>query len=382
VRERFVTVALVIIVAAAAVFAFYVSTESLARPGETPAPTFTFAARPSPTFVPISTLAPDALRVFSVGALPADLRYVLVGDAGDERLLLLDLGGKRVVLAAHFEGNASFETNRIVEMATVAAGDTLVIDVRSDGASSRLYVIKPMTGAARSFTIPKSEQPRLSPDASTVAVSRNSPDPEQNGLWLMSTSDGTGRRLLADGGRKATRAVQWSADGKRLSALVDIGAGRTELAVLDTSGGATPLLGRATDARWRGTDLLFWDFTAPGPVRQYDAAKGLAAPPAYAPASAVVVDRAELRPRLPELAVREHTSSSLPRILVYDGSTGTFSVKVADAQWVLGFWWSADATRLYTWTFDNGTTTVRDVLSDELFVTFCFRATIEPPCHQ
>ena len=381
-RERLVTVAIVALVIVAGVIGYDLSARSLALPGETPAPTFTFRARPSPTFVPVSTLAPDALRVFSVGGLPSDFRYVTVGDPGDERVLLLDLAGKRVLTVAHFEGNGSFESGRIVETATVAAGDTVVVLVHSDGATARLYVIKPTTGSVRSITMPKSEQPRLSPDASTLAVSRNSTDPEQNGLWLMRTSDGAGRRLLADAGRKATRVVQWSADGTRLSALVDIGAGHTELAVLDTSGGSTPPLGRATDARWRGTDLLFWDFTAPGPVLQYDAANSVAAPPAYAPPRGVTVERAELRPRPPELAVREHTSSTLPRILVYDGSTGVSSVKVADAQWVLAFWWSADATRLYVWLYDNGTTTVTDVLSDTLAVTFCYRATVEPPCHQ
>jgi len=330
--------------------------------------------------VPVSTLAPDALRVYSVAAMPSDFRFVLVGDAGDERLLLLDLSAKRVAMVAHFEGTASFENGRVVETATVASGDTVVIQARSDAANARVYVIKPLTGAVHSFTVPRSEQPRLSPDAATIAVTRNSTDPEQNGLWLLTASDGTGRRLLADAGRRATRVVQWSADGKRLSALVDVGAGQTELVVLDTSGGATPLLGKATDARWRGTDLLHWDFTATGPVRQYDAANGIAAPPAYVPATGVIVDRAELRPRLPELAVREHTSSSLPRILVYDGSTGTSSVKVTDAQWVLGFWWSADATRLYTWTIDGSTTTVRDVLSNETEMTFCFRVKIDLPC--
>ena len=379
-RELLISAALIVLVAVAAVVAFQISAESLALPGETPAPTFTFQARPSPTFVPVSTLAPDALRVFSISAFPADFRFVLVGDAGDERLLLLDLTGKRVTMVAHFEGTGSFENGRVVETSTVATGETVVIHVRSDGLSARLYVIKPLTGAVRSFTTPRSEQPRLSPDASTIAVTRNSSDPEQNGLWLLSASDGSGRRLLADGGRRATRVVQWSADGKRLSALVDVGAGQTELVVLDPSGGATPLLGKATDARWRGTDLMFWDFTAPGPLHQYDAANGIAAPAAYAPASGVIIDRAELRPRSPGLAVREHTSSSLPRILVYDGATGTTVVKVADAQWVLGFWWSADATRLYAWNFDNGTTNVRDVLSDELIMTFCFRVKIDPPC--
>ena len=364
----------------AAVLAFQISTESLALPGETPAPTFTFQARPSPTFVPVSTLAPDALRVYSVAALPTDFRFVLVGDAGDERLLLLDLSGKKVTLVAHFEGTGSFTDARVVETATVASGETVVVHVRSDRPTSRMYVIRPVTGEVRSLIVPRSEQPRLSPDAATIAVTRNSTDPEQNGLWLLNTTDGIGRRLLADAGRRATRVVQWSADGKKLSALVDVGAGQTELVVLDPSGGATPLLGKATDARWRGTDLMYWDFTAPGPVRQYDAANGVAAPPAYVPATGVIVDRAELRPRLPELAVREHTSSSLPRIVVYDGSAGTSSVKVTDAQWVLGFWWSADATRLYAWNFDNGTTTVKDVLSDESIMTFCFRVKIDPPC--
>lgn len=378
--QRSINVLLVVLVAVAAVFAFFLGRESLAIPGETPAPTFTFAARPSPTFVPVSTLAPDALRVFAVGALPADFRFVTVGDAGDERILLLDMSGKRATLVAHFEGTASFETNRVVETTTVATGESAVILVHSDGPNARLYVIKPATGAVRSFAIPQSEQPRLSPDGASVAVTRNSPDAAQNGLWLLNAADGSGRRVLADGGRRATRVVQWSADGKRLSALVDVGAGQTELVVLDPLGGATPLLGKATDARWRGTDLLYWDFTVPGPLRQYDAAHGVAAPAAYAPASGVIVDRAELRPRSAGLAVREHTSTSLPRILVYDGITGASSVKVVDAQWVLGFWWSADATRLYAWNFDNGTTTIRDVLSDELVLTFCFRVKIEPPC--
>jgi hypothetical protein len=174
--------------------------------------------------------------------------------------------------------------------------------------------------------------------------------------------------------------VQWSGDGKLLAALVDAGAGHTQLAVLDPSSGASRQLGRATDARWRGSDLLYWDFTAPGPINLYDAARGAVADPVYAAADGVIVDRAELRPRSTDLAVREHTSSSLPHVIVYEGNTGASTIKISDAQWVLGFWWSSDATRLYVWTFDNGTTTVSDVLTNTLAVTFCFRLTVEPPC--
>jgi hypothetical protein len=362
------------------VLAFRVSTESLAVPGETPAPTFTFQARPSPTFVPVATLAPDALRVYSVAALPADFRFVLVGDAGDERLLLLDPAGKRVTMVAHFEGSGAFVNGRVVETATIASGETIVMHVRADGPTARLYIIKPLTGAVRSLTIPRSEQMRLSPDAATIAVTRNSTDADQNGLWLLNTSDGIGQRLFADSGRRATRAVQWSADGKRISALVDTGGAQTQLIVLDTSGGATSLLGRATDARWRGTDVLYWDATIPGPVKVYDSATAAIVAPAYPAPSGVIIDRAELRPRTAELAVREHTTSTLPRIISYDYASGTSSVRFADAQLVLGFWWSSDAAHLYAWTIDNGTTTIRDVLTGETAVTFCFRVKIDPPC--
>ena len=53
---------------------------------------------------------------------------------------------------------------------------------------------------------------------------------------------------------------------------------------------------------------------------------------------------------------------------------------MTDAQRVIGFWWSTDASRLYAWSIDNETTTVRDLLSNETAVTFCFRVKIEPPC--
>lgn len=377
-RQRWINVLLVGLVAVAAVAAFSLSTASLALPGPSPAPTFSFQPRPSPTFVPTSTLAPDALRVFSIGALPADFRFVTVGDAGDERLLLLDLGTKRVTLVAHFEGTGAFVDGRVVETTSVASGEIVVMHVRSDRATARLYVIRPVTGEVRSFTIPRSEQPRLSPDGATLAVSRNSADPQQNGLWLMNTSDGIERRLVADAGRRATRPVQWSSDGKRLAALVDVGGGRTLVAVVDTSGAMTTLAA-GNDARWRGAELLYWSVVAPGPVSSYDTASA-ATSVAYPAASGVIIDRAEVRPRSTELAVREHTASTIPRIISYDGATGASTVRFADAQLVLGFWWSSDATRLYAWTIDNGTTTISDVLTGETAVTFCFRVKIDPPC--
>ena len=380
-RQRWINVLLVALVAVAAVAAFSLSSASLALPGPSPAPTFTFQVRPSPSHVPVATLAPDALRVFSVGAIPADYRFVVVGDPGDERLLLLDLAGKRVTLAAHFEGKGAFANGRVLEITSTASGDIFVIHVRADGPDARLYFLRPVTGEVRSFLTPRSEQPRLSPDGTSIALSRNSDDPEQRGLWLVNTSDGTGKRLTTDVGRRATRAIQWSGDGTRLSALLDSPTFQRELVVLDVTGNISPTIATASDARWRGTELFYWNANVAGPVGRYDAATpGAPTGIAYFPAIDLIIDRAEVRPRSAELAVRERSASMIARIAVYNRVTGASNVVMTDAQRVIGFWWSTDASRLYAWSIDNETTTVRDLLSDETAVTFCFRVKIQPPC--
>ena len=332
---------------------------------------------PSRSPVPVETLAPDALRVFSVGAIPADSRFVVVGDPGDERLLLLDLVGKKVTLAAHFEGKGAFANLRVLEITSIASGELFVIHVRAAGPHARRYFIRPVTGEVRSFLTPKSESVRLSPDGTLIAVSRNSDDPEQKGLWLLNTLDGTGRRLTTDVGRRATRAVQWSSDGKRLSALLDTLDFKRELVAFDLAGNMTAPIAPASDARWRGADLLFWNANGPGPVGIYD---GTTTGVAYPAASGIIIDRAEAKPRSADLALRERSATMIGRLVVYESGTGTSTVVMADAQRVIGFWWSSDASRLYAWSIDNETTTVRDVLSDQTAVTFCFRTKIAPPC--
>ena len=344
-----------------------------------PVPTRQLTIAPSRAPVPVETLAPDALRVFSIGAIPADYHFVTVGDDGDERILLLDLGAKRVVQLAHFEGvTGGFKDARVIESARIASSELVLLSLRADGPTSRIYLIRPVTGEVRSFTMPKGEQPRLSPDGATFAVSRNSSDPEQNGLWLVNTSDGTGRRLIEDSGRRATRTVQWSADGNRLSVLIDSGRGRSQLAVVNTAGDITPV-GGATDARWRGNDLVYWDAFNPSPARLYDtAAAPGASRDAYPTSAGFTADRLELRPRSSDLAVVEHGDTPPGRITIY--GSGPPTVAVADASFIIAFWWSDDGSRLYTWTIENGTSIVTDVFAGTLAVRFCFHLRIEPPC--
>lgn len=371
------SVALVVVIAAAV--GVLVGSATVGLPLASGGPTLALA--PSPTPRPTRSLEPrlsaDGLRVYPTGPVPADYRFVITGDPGDERLLLLDLQAKTVKLAAHFEGLGSYKDARVVELTSTAPGDLFVIHLRADGPLARLYFIRPATADVRTLTIPRSESPRLSPDATTLAVSRNSDDPQQKGLWLLGTGDGSGRRVTTDEGRRATRPVQWSSDGARLSALLDPLDFRRELVVVEASGTVSASLGPASDARWRGTDLLYWNATVPGPVNVRSASGSITV--AYDPAGGTV-DRVEPRPRSMDLAVREHTAATVPRIVLYDGARRTSSVVLPDAQLVLAFWWSPDASHLYVWTIDNDTTHVRDVLRGEEIVSFCFRAKIDPPC--
>jgi sulfur carrier protein ThiS len=380
VRARWATVAAAVLVAIAGVLGAYVGATTLAGPRATPDASLALASSPSPR--PSRSLAPttaaDGLVAYPIGPIPADYRFVILGDPGDERVLLLDFVARQVRLVAHFEGFGSYRDARVIELTSTAAGDLLVIDLRADGPLSRLYFVRPATADVRTLTIPKAENPRLSPDASRLVVSRNSQDPDQHGLWLLNTSDGSGKRIVVDAGRRATRAIQWTADGSRMSALLDPLDFKRELVIVDVDGRITPSLGRATDARWRGDDLYFWANDLAGPVRAYNTSRGTRI--AYEPAADVIVSRVEMKPRSTDLALRVSTQNTLPKIVLWNSSTGALTTTMDDAQWVVGLWWSVDALHLYAWIFDNDTTYVRDLFTNQIVLTFCYRAKIDPPC--
>jgi hypothetical protein len=374
------TTAAAVLIAIAAVLGVYVGATTLSAPRATPDASLALASSPSPR--PSRSLAPttsaDGLVAYPIGPIPADYRFVILGDPGDERVLLLDFVAKQVRLVAHFEGFGSYKDARVIELTSTAAGDLLVIDLRADGPLSRLFFVRPATADVRTLTIPKAENPRLSPDASRLAVSRNSQDPDQHGLWLLSTSDGSGKRIVVDAGRRATRVIQWTADGSRMSALLDPLDFKRELVIVDVDGRVTPSLGRATDARWRGDDLYFWANDLVGPVRAYNTSRGTRV--AYQPAADIIVSRVEMKPRSTDLALRVSTQNTLPKVVLWDSGTGALTTAMDDAQWVAGLWWSADGARLYAWILDNDTTYVRDLFTNQIVLTFCSRAKIDPPC--
>ena len=366
------------VLVAAIALGIYAGTAALSQPPPSAGPSLALASPPTPrpTPNPSPTTAPDGLSVFPLGPIPTDSRIIVTGDPGDERLLLLDVANKRVRLLGHFSGFGNYKDARLIELTTNSSGDLLVVCLHADGPLARLYFIRPSGGDVRSFTIPNSENPRLSPDGATLAVSRNT-IADQKGLWLLSTSDGTGRRITTDAGRRATRAIQWSADGTRLSALIDHLDLTRELVIVGVDGSVSAPLGPATDARWRGEDLVFWNNALPGPVSLYHAG---AVTVTYASPPDVRITRAELKPRSKDLVLGQSTSTTIPKIVLYDSTAGTTSVVFPDSTWVLSFWWSTDATRLYAWILDNDTSHIRDAITGEAILDFCFRAKVDPPC--
>ena len=372
---RLAIAAAVVIAVALGVFA---GTTFVGAPAASAAPSLALALAPTPrpTPNPSPRSAPDQLTVYPVGPIPTDARIVVAGEPGKERLLLLDVTNHRVSLVAQFDGPGSFKDARVVELTANSAGDLYVICLHADGPLARLYFIRPASGDVRTYTIPTAENPRLSPDGALLAVSRNQPA-DQKGLWLLNTSDGNGRRLTTDEGRRATRAVQWAADGTRFSALLDTLDFSRVVVIVGVDGGMSGPFGKATDARWRGDDLLYYSNDLAAPVNIVHAGVvGVA----YPSPPGVIVSRAELKPRTKDLAMRLNTQGTLPKLVLYDSTSGATTELMAEATWVLAFWWSGDANRLYVWILDNDESIIREAISGETIVTFCFRVGVTPPC--
>ena len=345
-----------------------------------PPPEAGATATPSASPTPAGVVSADGLRVVPVGPIPDDYRFVLVGDAGDERLLLLDLGRGRVSLAAHFEGSGAFASARQLEITSLASGELFVILLRGDGPDARVFVIRPVTGEVRTLTIPKSEQPRLSPDGASLAVARDADDDAVRGLWLVNVADGAMRRVVASAvGTKAPRPLQWSADGRWLAVLAGAETFDTRVAVVDPARGALETLGPGTGARWRGAEVLFWSARAPGAVNVYDTAARQVRS-AYPAEPGVFVDRAEPRPGSTDIATLERGATAPAMQILLHGTTSTAVPLLRDASNVIALWWSSDGARLYVWSNDNGTTTVADAISKRTVVAFCLRQRVAPPC--
>ena len=331
---------------------------------------------PSPSPAPTATLSADSLRPRALGALPEDARYVIIGDAGDERVLLLDTAGRRVLEAAHFEGLAPSGPDRRIESTSSADGSTVIMLSIWDAAQSRLMVLRPATGDVRVMNIATSEAPRLSPDGSSIVVTR-SRDPSVRGIWLISLADGRGTRIVEDpAGRTTSRPIAWSRDGKWLAIVTDAVGADPQIALVDPATRDVRVLGPGRNARWRGNELFVWSERPGAGVAVYDVAGG-ARREAFATDAGTRTDLVELRPGSSDVAALEGEQNAIRQVVLHAATT---SVLLKDAQFLLAMWWSRDGAHLYAWTTFNGTETVTDLIGGGTVLQFCRRQKVSPPC--
>lgn len=330
---------------------------------------------PTPSPSPIAP-GPDALRIFPLGAIPSDHRLFLVGDVGDERVLLLDLAKRTVQVAAHFEGVGVAGAGRQVETTATGDGSTFVLLEEADSGSSRLLVLHPSNGALTTFVVPPSESPRVSADGRVVAVARVA-DPSQRGVWLVDTSTGAGTPLLADGGVAVTRPISWSGDGKHLAVVIDAHGADPRIGIVTPPSTAVDIIGAGRNARWRGNELLFWSEKPGVGVRIFDlASHGTRA--AFSIAPETVILSADTRPGSIDIATVQFGGTHPSQLYTHSGETAALALP--DAAFLIAFWWSRDGQHLYSWTDANGTSSVDELPAGKRVVQFCLRGAVSPPC--
>ena len=353
---------------------------SFTRPtaATTPAPSDTGwpspFVRPSPSPSVSPSPAPSAvspLNTTPLGALPEDHVFVFIGDPGDQRLIMLDLGAGTVREAAH-TAVASADTE--YQSAASADGSTIAIVARSSGPDGRLHVLRPATGELTTYRIPRAETPRLSPDGRFVAMTRVEAD--QRGIWLADTTNGKVTSLMPDPtGPTPPRALGWSADGKRLAVDLDANSAEPRIVIVSLDG-SVDRIGPGRGARWRANELIYWTALKGRSVSVYDTtARG--AKPLFALDAATVVYSVEPRPRSTDLAVLEGDEATT-RLVLRSGDNVTEVLR--DATHLITYWWSKDGAHLYAWIDDQYTETVREPLVGRDVLRFCLRKTLTPPC--
>lgn len=342
---------------------------ALTRPGSpSGSPGGTAAASESQRPSAASSVAPDDLRVFAIGPIPAEHRFVFAGENGKERLMLVDADHSVVIEAARFQGLGSFiDGGRGGDISATADGKTVVImlEGRND---ARVYLIHPENGGVTSFKIGPADTPRLSPDAKQLAYSRTVGDSARDGVWLMDTASGSEKRVIVTPGSKPPKPATWSSDGRY---LVLTGIGGDTIGLFDTQSSSTKTVAPGSGARWRGGELYYWS----GPrLSSYDPATG-ATRVVYQTGGATIV-RAELKPSANDIATIEQQGTDA---VVWLRNAGVDRALRGGGN-VIAMWWSADGKKLYVWDSVEATTMVSDAFTGTPSVKFCLRGEISPPC--
>ena len=373
-------------------------------PAQTASPTATATPSPSPT--PSPTPAPDLTVTVKKIDVPAEFRYLIVGNAPELRLIVLDLDAK----TANDVGTIHVPTTPGVQFPSIspsADGKSLLISVYLAAGGATVYLVHPDRGDSQALTRGNVVSALLSPDATRFAIGRNDADQTMTGLWIGTIADGQAHRLVADDPSAVgspPRPLAFSPDASQLAFGVGVGDTGDQAAVVSVSspelrvdrsgsavqvtGGDVALLNAVSGAEFRTDKELFaWSsrsaFGGVTATYVYDIAAKRSTGLFRSAADDVLITAAAWRPGADQYATVQRSACcgvDLPQTAWLRGRDGS-ARKLNDQPVVVGeTWWSRDGSRLFAREgADDSTGVIVDLLTGRGVVTFCLRGGGPPP---
>ncbi len=219
-------------------------------------------ARPTPT-LPGGASTVAGIESFPTGALTGDwalaLRLRPQGATIVAELWVVEIYGERRMLALRWEEGRSF-TRTVLRRQLSPDGKRVVLSTPVEpaiGVGYQLTVVELATGATRVLVQGRDQRaltPAWSPDGTRVAYVRATDAPNDSTLWVVDSSGGQPRGLLAN----TDAVIDWSSDGSRVGYRLSDGG----YALIDVASGAQFALGilvqREDDATsWRQPTAAF-----------------------------------------------------------------------------------------------------------------------------
>ncbi|TME25388.1 MAG: hypothetical protein E6I64_11045 [Chloroflexi bacterium] len=167
-------------------------------PAQTASPTATATPSPSPT--PSPTPAPDLTVTVKKIDVPAEFRYLIVGNAPELRLIVLDLDAK----TANDVGTIHVPTTPGVQFPSIspsADGKSLLISVYLAAGGATVYLVHPDRGESQALIRGSVVSAVISPDATRFAIGRNDADQTMTGCVAARVRSRRGRHWRSGRGR-------------------------------------------------------------------------------------------------------------------------------------------------------------------------------------
>ena len=382
------------------------SPAAFASPSAAPTASPTASATPPPTPTPSPTPTPDPTVVLKKIDVPAEFRYLVVGNTPDLRLIVLDLDAK----TASDVGTIRVPTTAGLQLPPISSsadGKTLLITVSMAAGGATVYLVRPDRGDSQALVRGSVVSALISPDATRFAIGRNDADPTATGLWIGTVADGQLHRLVADNPQTVgspPRPLAFSPDASLLAFGIGLGESGDQAALVSVSspelrvdrsgngvqvtGGDVALLSAVSGAEFHtNTELFAWSsrsmFGGVTATYVYDVAAKRQTGLFRSATEDVVITAAAWRPSADQYATLERPACcgvDLPQTAWLRGRDGSARKLNDQPVAVVETWWSHDGSRMFAReAADDSTGVIVDLLTGRGVVTFCLRGGGPPP---